>query len=152
MLSSGMKSMESALLGIKKYTDSWKRYSKSRCDKLSCCARQARKLVKLIRDDLEANNQPYSGSRFSIIPLISKQCKDDVFEILNDGDEKYLTVYKCNCIALLIMDEAFLQIDETLMIDSDLNTNVKKVLDSLYIEFKNSEKYSSQVFSLHNSI
>ena len=146
MLSNSLKTL---LNEVKKISERISIWNKTRCDSLSACARQARKVVKLIRDDLVNNNYDasttsYRAWRLSIIPLISKQCKDEIFDALNDGEEKYLSVYKCNCIALLIVEEAISQIDdESVVGDYDFNSNIKLVLNSLYSEFNDSGKYTA---------
>jgi len=144
MLSNSLKTL---LNEVKKISERISIWNKTRCDSLSACARQARKLVKLIRDDFANNHydvSSYKVSRLSIIPLISKQCKDEIFDVLNDGEEKYLSVYKCNCISLLIIEEAISQInDESVVGDYDFNSNIKLVLNSLYSEFNDSGKYTA---------
>jgi hypothetical protein len=148
MLSNSVKSL---LDGVKKISERISTWNKTRCDSLSACARQARKLVKLIRDDLTNNNHnastSYGASRLSIIPLISKQCKDEIFDVLNDGEERYLSVYKCNCIALLIIEEAISQInDESVVGDYDFNSSIKLILNSLHTEFDtDSGKYTAYI-------
>ena len=110
-----------------------------RCEKMSSCAIQARELVKLIENEavLKANNT--ATDKFISLP---PQTQEKFIKFLDechrvDGGKTYhyLTVYKCNAMALLTVDEALRQVYDAMnsgYYESAKSEHVLRVLESLY--------------------
>ncbi len=124
-----------------------------RCEKLSSCATQARELVKLIEGEISNTRMmTTTTTTTTTFLLLSRKSQDTIISFLDDCHKvdgrqsyHYLTIHKCNVIALLTIDEALLQLDEGInSYDSEKLENIIKVLGSLY-EYLNMAPYCSTI-------
>jgi hypothetical protein len=120
-----------------------------RCEKMSSCATQARALVKLIEGEI-SNTGGTSSEEIMTFILLSRKSQDTILSFLDDCHKAdgrqsyhYLTVYKCNVLALLTVDEALRQVDEGAY-DSSKLENITKVLYSLH-EYLNGGSFCSTI-------
>jgi hypothetical protein len=117
-----------------------------RCEKMSSCAIQARELVKLIESDatLKANSA-YKPQKIQdkFIAFL-----DECHRVDGGKTYHYLTVYKCNAMALLTVDEALRQVYDAMnsgYYESAKSEHVLRALEALYDYLNDNSLFCSTI-------
>ena len=118
-----------------------------RCEKMSSCAIQARELVKLIESDATlkkvnaADKPPRIQEKF--ITFL-----DECHRVDGGKTYHYLTVYKCNAMALLTVDEALRQVYDVMnsgYYESAKSEHVLRALEALYDYLNDNSLFSATI-------
>ena len=115
-----------------------------RCEKMSSCAIQARELVKLIESEkVNAADKPPRIIQEKLITFLDECHRADGGKTYH-----YLTVYKCNAMALLTVDEALRQVYDAMnsaYYESAKSEHVLRALEALYDYLNDNSLFSATI-------